>query len=523
MRQPWLAAACLSIALTLTCAAQSSAPAAGEQQYQPTPGYDATAMDTSANPCEDFYQYACGNFAKLHPIPPDMPMFDQFVNLFEFNTAALHGLVEKAADAHAAPGTNEQKIGDYYSSCMNTDAIDKLGLAPLQPDLARIAGLQSKQALPALIAHLNRESVGVFLDYGSQQDFKDASREIAYIDQSGLGLPEKDYYLRTDAKSEALRKEYVAHLTNVLKLLGDAPETAQSEAQKILDFETALAKASQGVVERRDPNKIYHMMALTSFSATAPVLDATKYVQMMGSPAITELNVVSPDFFPALNKAIDDTDLDTLKAYMRVRLADSLSMRLPQAFDQEHFDFYGRKLTGTPEQEARWKRCVQATDSALGEALGQLYVAKYFTPDMKAATLREVHDIEAAMGKDIDQIDWMSPETKVKAKEKLQAVADKIGYPDKWRDYSKLEMKPDDALGNSLRSREFEVAYQLNKIGKPVNRQEWQMTPPTVNAYYDPSMNDINFPAGILLPAFYDKDATDATNYGHIGAVVGHE
>ena len=523
MRQPVLAAACLSIALTLTCSAQTGAPSAGEQQFKPIPGYDASAMDTSANPCVDFYQYACGNFAKLHPIPSDMPEFDEGVNLFEFNTAALHGLVEKAAAAHAAAGTNEQKIGDYYSSCMDTDAIDKRGLAPLQPDLARIAALRSKQELPALIAHLNRESVGVFLDYGSQQDFKDASREIAYIDQSGLGLPEKDYYLRSDARSVELRKEYVAHLTNVLKLLGDAPETAQSEAQKILDLETALAKASQGVVERRDPDKIYHMMTLTSFAATAPTLDATKYVQLMGSPSITELNVVAPDFFPALNKAIDDADLDTIRGYLRVRLADSFSMRLPEKVDQEHFDFYGRKLLGTPEEAARWKRCVQATNSALGEALGQLYVAKYFTPDMKASTLREVHDIEAAMGKDIDQIDWMSPETKVKAKEKLHAVADKIGYPDKWRDYSKLEMKPDDALGNSIRSREFEVDYQLNKIGKPVNRQEWQMTPPTVNAYYDPSMNDINFPAGILQPPFYDKDATDAANYGHIGAVVGHE
>ena len=523
MRQPVVAAACLSIALTLTCAAQSSAPDASGQQFKPIPGYDASAMDKTANPCVDFYQYACGNFAKLHPIPADMPVFGEFVNLFEFNTQALHGLAEKAAAAHAASGTNAQKIGDYYSSCMDTDAIDKRGLAPIQGELDRIAALKSKEELPALIAHLNRESVGVFLDYGSLQDFKDATREIAYIDQSGLGLPEKDYYLRTDEKSAELRKQYVAHMANMLKLLGDAPDAAQAEAQKILDLETALAKASQGVVERRDPKNIYHMMALTSFAATAPGLDAAKYVQLMGSPSIAELNVIAPDFFPALNKAIADTDLDTLKAYMRVHLADSFSMRLPQAFDEEHFDFYGRKLTGTPEEEARWKRCVQGTDSALGEALGQLYVAKYFTPDMKASTLREVHDIEAAMGKDIDQIDWMSPETKVKAKEKLHAVADKIGYPDKWRDYSKLEIKPGDALGNSMRSREFEVDYQLNKIGKPVNRQEWQMTPPTVNAYYDPSMNDINFPAGILLPAFYDKNATDATNYGHIGAVVGHE
>jgi putative endopeptidase len=517
------AIACLSLALALVCSAQTAAPAGNSPQYKLIPGYDPSAMDKGADPCVDFYQYACGNYSKLHPIPSDLPLFDQFANLFEFNTQALHEIVDKTAASKGAPGSNEQKIGDYYSSCMDTDAIDKRGLAPIQPELGRIAALQSKQDLPALIAHLNRLSVGVFVDYGSQQDFKDATREIAYIDQSGLGLPEKDYYLRTDAKSVETRKQYVAHLANVLKLLGDSPESAQSEAQKILDFETALAKGSQGNVERRDPDKVYHMMALTSFSTTAPVLDAAKYVQLMGSPSVTELNVVSPDFFPALNKAIAETDLGTLKAYMRAHLADSLAMRLPHAFDEENFDFFGRKLTGTPEQQARWKRCVQATDASLGEALGKLYVAQYFTPDMKASTLREVHDIEAAMGKDIDEIDWMSAETKVKAKEKLHAVADKIGYPDKWRDYSKLDIKAGDALGNSMRTREFEVAYQLNKIGKPVDRQEWQMTPPTVNAYYDPSMNDINFPAGILQPPFYDKDATDATNYGHIGAVVGHE
>ena len=528
MRLPLLSAAFgFALAASLACSpvssAQNAAPGADAQKFAPISGYDPTAMDTTADPCVDFYQYACGNYAKLHPIPPDMPEFDQFINLFEFNTQALHDLVEKASAAHGATGTNEQKIGDYYSSCMDTDAIDKHGLGPIQPELDRIAALKSKAELPALIAHFHRITVPVFFDYGSQQDFKDATREVAYIDQSGIGLPEKDYYLRTDEKSVEIRKQYVAHLANVLKLLGDAPDAAQSEAQKIMDFETALAKGSMGVVDRRDPDKVYHMMALTSFSATAPAIDTAKYVELVGSPSVTELNVVTPDFFPALNKAIADTDLAVIQAYLRVRLADSFAMRLPHAFDAEDFDFYGRKLTGTPEQEARWKRCVQGTDSALGEALGKLYVAQYFTPDMKASTLREVHDIEAAMGKDIEQIDWMSPETRVKAEEKLHAVADKIGYPDHWRDYSKLDIQPGDALGNSMRARAFEVARQLDKIGKPVDRQEWQMTPPTVNAYYDPSMNDINFPAGILQPAFYDKDATDATNYGHIGAIVGHE
>jgi putative endopeptidase len=519
-------AGCLWPVLAVSLFAQAVAtPQSGEatKKFEPIPGFDPTAMDTTADPCVDFYQYACGNFAKLHPIPADTPVFDEFYNLFEFNTQALHELVERAAAAHAAPGTNEQKIGDYYQSCVDTDAIDKAGLAPIEPELKRIAALYAKNELPGLVAHLNRMEVGVFFDYGSMQDFKDATREIAYIDQSGLGLPEKDYYFRTGAKNEQIRREYVAHMAKMLELLGDSAETAGAEAQKVMALETALAKASQGVVERRDPAKIYHMMSLATFSATAPAIDAPKYVQMIGSPAIQELNVMAPEFFKAYGQTIQETDLATIRAYLRVHLADSYAMRLPQAFDDEHFDFYGRKLEGTPQEEARWKRCVQATDSAMGEALGKLYVAQYFTPDMKAETVQMVHDIETAMGKDIDQIDWMSPETKVKAQEKLRAVADKIGYPNKWRDYSKLAILPGQALGNSERAREFDTAYELNKIGKPVNRDEWEMSPPTVNAYYDPSMNTINFPAGILQPAFYDRNATHATNYGHIGAVVGHE
>jgi putative endopeptidase len=518
-----LLAACLMSAFTLTGVAQSAAPAPAEQQFPPLPGFDPTAMNTKADPCTDFYQYACGNFATVHPIPADLPEFDEFSNLYEFNTQALRAILEQTEAMQAAPGSNEQKIGDYYRSCMDTDAIEKNGLAPLQPELDRIGALESKADLPALIAHLNQMGVGVFFDFSSQQDFKDATREIAYIDQGGLGLPEKDYYLRTDAKSVELRQQYVAHITKMLELLGYGPDEAEAEAGRVMDLETALAKGSMGVVDRRDPEKTYHMTALDKFAATAPLLDAKQYISLMGAPAVDQLNVQSPAFFPALNKAIDETDLMTIKAYLRVHVADSFAMRLPKAFDDENFDFYGRKLTGTPEQEARWKRCVNATDGSLGEALGQLYVQKYFTPDMKTATLQMVHDIEAAMGKDISGLDWMSTATKAKAEDKLHMVADKIGYPNKWRDYSALTITAGDALGNSERARAFETAYQLNKIGKPVNRDEWEMTPPTVNAYYDPSMNDINFPAGILQPAFYDKDATDATNYGHIGAVVGHE
>jgi putative endopeptidase len=370
-----LSAACLLCAFTFAGFAQTSPTPQQPQQFLPVPGFDPASMDNGADPCSNFYQYACGNFAKQHPIPSDMPEFDEFVNLYEFNTAALHDIVQQAAAAQAAPGSNEQKIGDYYQSCLDTATIDKRGLAPIQPELNRIAALTSKDQLPALIAHLNRMSVGVFFDFGSQQDFKDATREIAYIDQSGLGLPEKDYYFRTDEKSVELRKQYLAHLANMLKLLGDAPDTAAAEAQKIMDLETALAKASQGNVERREPENVYHMTALEAFSAKAPALTAAQYIQMMGAPAVTELNVVSPDFFPALNATIASTDLDTLKAYMRVHVADSFASRLPHTFDEENFDFYGRKLTGTPEQQARWKRCVNATDGTLGEALGKLYVA----------------------------------------------------------------------------------------------------------------------------------------------------
>ncbi|HEY6448143.1 MAG TPA: M13 family metallopeptidase [Acidobacteriaceae bacterium] len=526
---------CLLSTFAIAAVAQTAPAAApAEQQFSPIPGFDPASMDTKADPCADFYQYACGNYATLHPIPADLPEFDQFVNLYEVNTAALHDILEQAAAAQAEKGTNEQKIGDYYQSCLNTGAIDKRSLAPIDAELKRIDALSSKKDLPGLIAYLNRMGVGVFFDYGSQQDFKDATREIAYIDQSGLGLPEKDYYLRTDEKSAELRKQYVAHLANMLTLLdhaspagsgaADSPAgDAAAVAQKIMDLETALAKASQGNVERRDPANVYHMTSLHSFAATAPNLDTPQYIASIGSPAVDQLNVVSPGFFPALNAAIESTDLDTLKAYMRAHLVDSFAMDLPKAFDDEHFDFYGRKLTGTPQEQVRWKRCVNATDASLGQALGKVYVDKYFTPDMKASTLQMVHDIETAMGKDIEGLDWMSPDTKKQAIAKLHSVADKIGYPNKWRDYSKLKIESGDAFDNAVRAREFETAYQLDKIGKPVNRDEWEMTPPTVNAYYDPSMNDINFPGGILQPAFYDKDATAATNYGHIGAVVGHE
>lgn len=510
--------ACATIVLAASALyAQTPAP------VRTIPGFDKSAIDTTADPCVDFYQYACGNYSKLHPIPADLPSFDQFSNLYEFNLQALHGILEKASTAHAAAGSDEQKIGDYYASCMDTAAIDKAGLAPIQPELDRIAAIKSRDELTPEIAHLQRISVDAFFGLSADQDFKNATREIAVMDQGGLGLPEKDYYLRTGAKDDELRGQYVQHIANVLKLLGTSPDPAGKNAADVMAFETALAKVSLGNVERRDPDKIYHMQQVTKFANDTPNLHVAEFLKDAGAPPVTELNVATPEFFAGLNQLMVSTNLDMLKNYMRVFLVDSFSSRLPKPFDEENFDFYGRKLQGIPEQEARWKRCVNATDSALGEVLGKVYVAQYFGGDSKARTAEEVKEIEAAMGRDLNQLDWMSPATKVKAQEKLAAIVDKIGYPNKWRDYSALTISSGDAMGNSVRAREFESDYQLHKIGRPVDKGEWDMTPPTVNADYLPTMNTINFPAGILQPAFYDRTASDATNYGHIGAVVGHE
>jgi putative endopeptidase len=522
----------LSVALTLaaagsTLAQQGSAVANANgkpvEVYKPIPGFDASSIDVSIDPCTDFYKFACGKFAGNHPIPADQPAVDEFYALYNVNTQSLNGILAKAAAGGTSRGSNEQKIGDYYKTCMDTDAIEAKGLAPLEPLLKEIDAVESPSDLPPLVGKFQRYGVDVFFGYGEQQDFKDASKQIAFVDQAGLGLPERDYYVRTGAKDETVRKQYVDHVAKMLTLAGSTPEQAQKDATAIMAFETTLAKASMPVTERRDPEKIYHLQTMDVFEKTFPEDAFNTFQDAVGSPRVTELNNANPAFMTAMMESVHNTDVQTLKAYMRYHLLSAAANRLPKRFDDENFDFYGRKLTGQPEQAARWKRCSNAVNVALGEALGQVYVTQYFAGDSKAKTLEMVHDIESAMDRDLDQIDWMSPETRTRAKEKLHMVANKIGYPDKWRDYSKLEIKPDDALGNKFRANAFENDRQLNKIGKPVDHSEWGMTPPTVNAYYDPSMNDINFPAGILQPSFYDPKQDDAVNYGHIGAVIGHE
>jgi putative endopeptidase len=511
------------LALSGLVAAQNASQSP-QKTYEPLPGLDKQLMDAKANPCTDFFQYACGNFSKLYPIPNDQSSFGVGTILYEHNQVVLHEILEKAAAGGADRSANEQKIGDYYGSCMDSEAINRDGLKPLQPDLDRINALKSKDELSALLAHFQLINVNAFLGFGEQQDFKDATKQIAVVDQGGLGLPERDYYFRPGAAAEKTRQEYVQHVTNMLKLMGESESQAASDAKGIMDLETKLAKVSLDITSRRDPEKIYHMMPVSQLSSLAPEFAWSSFIEDSHAPPVTEINVTVPDFFKGLNTILASTDLPTIKTYLRWQLINSIpSEFLPKAFDEEHFSFYGRDLRGQPEQRARWKRCVQSTDDALGEALGQVYVAKEFPPSSKAATLEMVHGIESAMDQDLNTLDWMSDATKARAKEKLHQIADKIGYPDHWRDYSKLTVVRGDAFGNAMRAAEFENRRELAKIGKPVDRGEFGMSPPTVNAYYSSSMNDINFPAGILQPPFYDPKSTDAENYGHGGAIVGHE
>jgi putative endopeptidase len=488
------------------------------------PGLDKSLIDTTADPCTDFFQYACGNFSKLYPIPNDRSAYGTGAMVADYTEYVLHAMLEKAAAGGAGRTPNEQKIGDSYAACMDVDTINQKALTPLQMEFDRITALKSKDELPELLARFQLIGVNAFLNFSEQQDFKDARKQIAVVDQGGLGLPERDYYFRTGAAADKTRAQYVQHIINMLRLTGESDKKSVTDAEAIMKLETALAQVSMDITSRRDPNKVYHLMPMSELATLAPGVAWDRFLAASGAPKISELNVANPDFVKGMNAVIADTNLETIKTYLRWQLILATpGYVLPKPLDEERFDFYGHKLSGQPEQRARYKRCVQATDGALGEALGEVYVAQEFSAANKQATLQMVQDIEAAMDKDIDTLDWMSSATKVRAKEKLRAVADKIGYPDHWRDYSTLTIVRDDAFGNARRATAFENRRQLAKIGRPVDRGEWDISPATVDAYYNPSMNDINFPAGILQSPLYDSHASDASNYGHVGGIVGHE
>jgi putative endopeptidase len=510
------------LGFTLSLVLLFCAPALSQQstsKYQPA--LDVPSMDRTADPCVDFFQYSCGGWIKNNPIPPDQSSWSTYSKMQDENRVQLRGILEAASAPDANRNAVTQKIGDYYASCMDEKAIDTKGAEPLKPTLDKIAALKSKAELADIAAAMIDDNV--LFDFGSQQDYRDANQVIAGADQGGLGLPDRDYYIKTDVKSEEMRKAYLAHVQKMFELLGDKSDTAAAEAQTVMRIETALAKGSMTRVERRDPKALDHKMTSAELEKIAPEFRWKIYFAKVGMPSLPSLNVAAPEFFKTLNQELAKESLADWKIYLRWHLVHSDATHLASPFLNENFAFYGRTLRGQQELQPRWKRCTQAVDGYLGEALGQAYVAKYFPPEAKQEVLKMVKEIQAAMEQDINSLAWMSPATKQQALAKLHGMANKIGYPEKWRDYSKLEIVRGDELGNVERARKFEFDRQLAKIGKPVDRGEWGMTPPTVNAYYDPQMNDINFPAGVLQPPAFDPKSDAAPNYGDTGGTIGHE
>jgi predicted metalloendopeptidase len=484
-------------------------------------GFDSSAMDRTANPCEDFYQFACGNWVKNTSIPPDQGRWGRFNQLAERNRLIAKRILEQASANDPKRDAIHQKIGDYYQACMDEDAVNRKGLKPLQEEIDRIAAIKDRNGLIAEFAHLHELGVRGAFGFFPNSDLHNADNVIANVDQAGLGLPDRDDYLKDDDKSKDKREKYLAHVSAILKLSGDAQSDA--DAPKIMELETKLASASMDRIERRNPESRDHKMSFADFTSSAPNLDFAAFVKDTTSPQFSSLNVGNPEFFKQLNGLMDSVPLDTWKPYLEWHLVHEFAGVLPDPFVEENFNFYGKYLGGAQELEARWKRCERLTDQQLGEALGQPYVKEEFTEADKQRMLKMVDAIETALKQDIEGLDWMTPETKQQALVKLAAVRNKIGYPSHWRDYSKLRIVRGDFLGNVERANTFEVNRQLAKIGKPLDRTEFGMTPPTVNAYYSPAYNDINFPAGILEPPFFDKSVDDAVNFGGIGAVIGHE
>jgi putative endopeptidase len=486
-------------------------------------GFDTANLDKTCKPCDDFYQFAMGGWMKANPIPPEYSTWGSFSRLLDKNQQNLRQILDATDGSKAATGSNEQKIGDFYASCMDAAAIDAAGTKPINAEMASIAAMKNQADLQAEAAKLQKEGVGVLFRFSASQDAKDSTQVVGSATQGGLGLPEREYYLKQDDKSKQLREAYAHHVAKMFELMGDSADAAAAEGSTVLEIETALASASMKNTDLRDPEKTYHRMKLADLKAMAPDFDWESYFKAMGRPDLKEINVGQPDFFKALDAQLTKTSVADWRTYYRWHLVNASASGLPEKFVDEDFEFRGKTLTGAKEIQPRWKRCVQATDRSLGEALGQLYVQKYFPPDAKAHALVMVHNLVAALRDDLQTLPWMSPETRSQAIAKLEAFAVKIGYTDKWRDYSALKIDRNSFLGNEQRAAAFDSQRRLAKIGQPVDRTEWGMTPPTVNAYNNSSMNEIVFPAGILQPPFYDPKADDAVNYGGMGAVIGHE
>jgi endothelin-converting enzyme/putative endopeptidase len=522
MNKPLLALCAVAL-FAISTSGQTAAPAS-DAALPYSPSLDVTSMDRSIDPCVNFYHYSCGGWQKKNPIPADQTSWSVYAKLYQDNLRFLRTILEQAAMAKAQQNSVNQKIGDFYAACMDEAGAEKRGLSGLEPDLDAIAGLHSVGELTPLIARLQLTyGSGILFNAGSGQDPDNSELQIAELDQGGLGLPDRDYYVKDDAKSKETRERYVQHVQKIFELAGDTPQSAKTNAETVMRMESELAKASLTRVARRNPYNLKHKMKLADLAQLAPALDWSAYYRDANYPTFEIINVDTPDFFKEVNTLLTSEPVNNWQTYLRFHVIDWSSPYLSSKFVDESFEFYRKYLRGVAEQQPRWKRCVAYTDRDLGEALGQAYVARVFSPELKQATREMVLHIEDAMAQRIQQLDWMSPETKQQALTKLHGIRNKIGYPDKWRDYSSVDIVRDDFMADVQRAHVFEERRDIAKIGKPVDHGEWDMTPATVDAYYNPQMNDINFPAGVLQPPVYDAKMDDAPNYGDTGGTIGHE
>jgi putative endopeptidase len=529
-----LTVSALCLMLVAAVSAQTAAPATPESM----PALDRFSpdqADKSLNPCSDFFEYACSKWIKTNPMPADQAGWGTLNLLAIWNVAAIQNTLDDAASKTTDRTPVQQKVGDYYASCMDETAINKAGIAPLQPMLDRIAKLSDKSQLPELIASVQQiirpadlnfidaEYQGVLFGLYASPDFDDAKMMLPALDQSGMGMPGREFYLKDDEKSKQIRDKYLKHIARFLELSGEPPAQAASDAQAVLAIETGLANAAMDIVDRRDPKNQNNKMSLQQVQALTPSFNWSRYFAAMHAPPSQQYLVLAPNFFRGIEKLIASQSVEHWQGYLRFSTISSMAPFLSEPFVEERFDFVGRTLSGAQQMQPRWRRCSFNADADLGEAVGQAYVTRYFPPENKQRMLQMVNAIKTALGQEIDDASWMSPQTKQLAHVKLAAQVDKIAYPDHWRDYSALEIKRDDFLGNVERSANFEMNRRIAKFGKPVDRHEWNMSPPTVNAYEDAQTNTINFPAGFLQPPAFDAAQIDAVNYGAIGVVIGHE
>jgi predicted metalloendopeptidase len=517
------AIAAAAISHAALAAPEKPAPAPVAKPAAEIHGINPTDMDPSIQACQDFNLYGNGGWLKSNPIPSDQSYWGSFTILEESNRESLHKVLEKVSKAVNAPGTDDQKVGDFYVTCMDEAAIEMRGIAPLEGELAAIEKISTVAALQAAIARLQMMGVNAVFTFGSDQDRRDASEVIGGASQGGLGLPDRDYYTKTDDASKKIRDQYLAHVEKMFTLMGENPAKAAENAKAVMALETRLAEASMTRVERRDPDKTYNRKSLVELAQLTPNFSWAAYMKELGTPPVAAVNVGMPKYFEAVNKELLATPLPVWKTYLRWQLVHAAAPSLSKKFVDENFAFYDQTLQGTPENEARWKRCVTSTDNAIGFALGKAYVRDYFPPDAKARADAMVKNLIAALRADLATLPWMGEATRKAALEKLSTFDPKIGYPDKWRDYTALKIDRGPYVLNLQRANEFEFQRDLTKIGKPVDKTEWEMSPPTVNAYYNPQKNEIVFPAGILQPPFFDAKADDAVNYGAMGSVIGHE